>query len=215
MCRCVRLTGLFDRDELRSVFNAKTRAIITASEQSTARFSHAKNGIYRRSARSSTPFASLTNLRAHNLSRAVRDSTHLDGPGPGCENRTVIVNFHVEDLSVTGWRVGYSIAPPEITSGIRKVHDFSPSALLRRCSCRSLCAATPPEYYDKLQRTIGAARFLVPALEALDFAPSIRGRRYYIMTDISGFGFATTLSLQNTDPGGWRRLRARSSFYRR
>ena len=38
--------------------------------------------------------------------------------------RTVIVNSMSKTYSVTGWRVGYCIAPPDITSAIRKVHDF-------------------------------------------------------------------------------------------
>jgi aspartate/methionine/tyrosine aminotransferase len=42
----------------------------------------------------------------------------------GMRDRTVIVNSMSKTYSVTGWRVGYCIAPPEITSGIRKVHDF-------------------------------------------------------------------------------------------
>ena len=42
----------------------------------------------------------------------------------GMRERTVIVNSMSKTYSVTGWRVGYCIAPPEITSGIRKVHDF-------------------------------------------------------------------------------------------
>src|SRR5947199_6864936 len=43
---------------------------------------------------------------------------------PGMRDRTVIVNSMSKTYSVTGWRVGYCIASPEVTSAIRKVHDF-------------------------------------------------------------------------------------------
>ena len=43
---------------------------------------------------------------------------------PGMRERTVVVNSLSKTYSVTGWRVGYCIAPPDITSAIRKVHDF-------------------------------------------------------------------------------------------
>jgi aminotransferase len=42
----------------------------------------------------------------------------------GMRERTVIVNSMSKTYSVTGWRVGYCIAPPAITNAIRKVHDF-------------------------------------------------------------------------------------------
>ena len=43
---------------------------------------------------------------------------------PGMRERTVVINSMSKTYSVTGWRVGYCIAPPDITSAIRKVHDF-------------------------------------------------------------------------------------------
>src|SRR5205807_10363964 len=43
---------------------------------------------------------------------------------PGMEDRTVTINALSKTYSVTGWRVGWTVASPELTSGIRKVHDF-------------------------------------------------------------------------------------------
>jgi aminotransferase len=65
----------------------------------------------------------------------------------GMRDRTVIVNSMSKTYSVTGWRVGYCIASPEITSAIRKVHDFltvgaaaplqAPAPTLYRCRRRT------------------------------------------------------------------------------
>ena len=42
----------------------------------------------------------------------------------GMRDRTITINALSKTYSVTGWRVGWAIAPPEVTSAIRKVHDF-------------------------------------------------------------------------------------------
>jgi len=94
--------------------------------------------------------------------------------------------------SVTGWRVGYCIAPPEITSGIRKVHDFltvGAAAPLQAAGAYAL--ALPASYYDELQADYRARRdLLLPVLENAGFGTFRPDGAYYIMTDISGFGFA-------------------------
>jgi aminotransferase len=43
---------------------------------------------------------------------------------PGMRERTVMVNSMSKTYSVTGWRIGWVMAPPQICDGIRKVHDF-------------------------------------------------------------------------------------------
>jgi aminotransferase len=102
------------------------------------------------------------------------------------------VNSMSKTYSVTGWRVGYCIAPPEITSGIRKVHDFltvGAAAPLQAAGAYAL--SLPQEYYDKLQREYRARRdLLLPSLEAAGFKTFVPDGAYYIMTDISGFGFS-------------------------
>ena len=110
----------------------------------------------------------------------------------GMRERTVIVNSMSKTYSVTGWRVGYCIAPAEITSGIRKVHDFltvGAAAPLQAAGAYALSLA--PEYYDALQSEYRARRdLLLPVLEQAGFRTFVPDGAYYIMTDISQFGFS-------------------------
>jgi aminotransferase len=111
---------------------------------------------------------------------------------PGMRERTVIVNSMSKTYSVTGWRVGYCIAPAEITSGIRKVHDFltvGAAAPLQVAGAYAM--SLPAEYYHRLQAEYRARRdLLVPELEKAGFRVFVPDGAYYIMTDISNFGFA-------------------------
>src|ERR1044071_9672147 len=93
--------------------------------------------------------------------------------------------------SVAGWRVGYCIASPEITSATRKVHDFltvGAAAPLQAAGAYAL--SLPPDYYDRLQQEYRARRdLLLPVLEDVGFKTFRPVCAYYIMTDISAFGF--------------------------
>jgi aminotransferase len=111
---------------------------------------------------------------------------------PGMRDRTVVVNSMSKTYSVTGWRVGYCIAPPDITSGIRKVHDFltvGAAAPLQAAGAYAL--GLPAGYYEKLQQEYQARRdLLLPVLEEAGFRTFTPDGAYYIMTDISAFGFS-------------------------
>ena len=114
---------------------------------------------------------------------------------PGMRERTVTINSLSKTYSVTGWRVGYAIAPPELTSAIRKVHDFltvGAAAPLQEAGASAL--AFPQEYYDNLQAEYAHRRdILLPVLERSGFKCFVPKGAYYIMTDISGFGFPDDL----------------------
>jgi len=87
--------------------------------------------------------------------------------------------------------VGYCIAAPEVTSGIRKVHDFlTVGAAAPLQSAGAYALSLPPAYYDRLQAEYRARRDqLLPVLERAGFGTFAPDGAYYIMTDISGFGF--------------------------
>src|SRR5205085_3297028 len=109
----------------------------------------------------------------------------------GMRERTVIVNSMSKTYSVTGWRVGYCIASSEITSAIRKVHDFltvGAAAPLQAAGAYAL--SLPPSYYDQLQTNYEARRDLIlPELEKAGFKAFRPDGAYYVMTGISDFGF--------------------------
>ena len=109
----------------------------------------------------------------------------------GMRDRTVVVNSLSKTYSVTGWRVGYVIAPPDITSAIRKVHDFltvGAANPLQHAGAYAL--GLPPSYYAELQKEYQRKRdFIVPVLQSAGFKCEMPQGAYYVMTDISDFGF--------------------------
>jgi aminotransferase len=114
----------------------------------------------------------------------------------GMRERTVTISGISKTYSVTGWRIGYCLAPPPISSAIRKVHDFltvGAAAPLQEAAAVAL--DLPRDYYRQLAEGYRARRdFLVPALERAGFRTFMPRGAYYVMTDISGFGFADDVS---------------------
>jgi aspartate/methionine/tyrosine aminotransferase len=103
-----------------------------------------------------------------------------------------VINSMSKTYSVTGWRVGYCIAPPAITAAIRKVHDFltvGAAAPLQAAGAYAL--SLPPSYYERLRADYRARRdLLLPALEGAGFRTFRPDGAYYVMTEIGDFGFA-------------------------
>ncbi len=110
---------------------------------------------------------------------------------PGMRERTITINGLSKTYSVTGWRVGYAIAPPEISDAVRKMHDFltvGAAAPLQEAGVTAL--SLPEEYYQKLCADYLRRRDrTLAALEGAGFRCFMPHGAYYIMTDISSFGF--------------------------
>lgn len=105
----------------------------------------------------------------------------------GMQDRTITINALSKTYSVTGWRVGYVIASPDLTRSIRKVHDFltvgAPAPLQE---AGALALSLPAEYYDNLAADYRRRRdLLLGALRDTGFQCSTPRGAYYIMADFS------------------------------
>ncbi|HEX5703374.1 MAG TPA: aminotransferase class I/II-fold pyridoxal phosphate-dependent enzyme [Pyrinomonadaceae bacterium] len=185
----------FDRDELRAAFNPKTKAIIICNPNNPTGkvFTRDEMEFIAGLCQEFDALCFTDEIYEHILyPREGAEIAHISmAQIEGMRERTVIVNSMSKTYSVTGWRVGYCIASPEITSAIRKVHDFltvGAAAPLQAAGAYAL--SLPPSYYDHLQADYRARRDLIlPELEKAGFKTFRPDGAYYVMTDISNFGF--------------------------
>ncbi|MBQ2752213.1 MAG: aminotransferase class I/II-fold pyridoxal phosphate-dependent enzyme [Oscillospiraceae bacterium] len=114
---------------------------------------------------------------------------------PGMYQRTISCSSLSKTYSITGWRLGYTIAPPEITDRIKKVHDFltvGAAAPLQEAVVPALKFG--PEYYIDLQKKYTEKRDLfLKGLDDLGISHTVPQGAYYIMLDIAEFGFESDL----------------------
>jgi aspartate/methionine/tyrosine aminotransferase len=181
----------FDPDELAAAFSPNTKAIIlnTPNNPTGKVFSREELETIRDLAVRHDAFVITDEIYEYILydgARHISPAT-LDG----MRDRTITINGLSKTYSVTGWRVGWCIAPPETTAAIRKVHDFltvGAAAPLQEAGAVAL--AFPESYYEKLAADYRARRdLLLDILERAGFRCFRPRGTYYIMTDISAFGF--------------------------
>ncbi|MDT5296245.1 MAG: L-glutamine---4-(methylsulfanyl)-2-oxobutanoate aminotransferase [Acidobacteriota bacterium] len=185
----------FDPDELRAAFNEHTKAVILCNPNNPTGkvFTREEMEFIADLCREFDALCFTDEIYEHILyPREDREVEHISmAQLDGMRERTVVVNSMSKTYSVTGWRVGYVIAPPAITSAVRKVHDFltvGAAAPLQRAGAFAL--RMPPAYYEELQREYLRRReMLLPVLEEAGFGVFRPDGAYYIMTDISRFGF--------------------------
>ena len=110
---------------------------------------------------------------------------------PGMAERTVTISGLSKTYSVTGWRIGWAIAPAVLSNGIRKMHDFltvaAPAPLQE---AGAIALELPDTYYREMSAEYQRLRdWLVAILERKGFVCYPPSGAYYLMTDISGFGY--------------------------
>ncbi len=186
----------FDEQELRRAFHKNTKAIIvnTPNNPTGKVFTRAELELIRDLCVEFDVLAITDEIYEHILYDGTK---HISMASlPGMEERTITINGMSKTYSVTGWRVGWTIAPPRITDAIRKVHDFltvGAPAPLQEAGASAL--SMPESYYTKLAEGYRKRRDrLVPVLEGTGFRCFLPRGAYYVMTDISGFGYADDLA---------------------
>ena len=175
----------FDRAELEAAFTQKTRAIIinTPHNPTGKVFSRAELEIVAELCCRHDVLAITDEIYEHIL----YDGTcHLPlATLPGMAERTITINGISKTYSVTGWRIGYCLAAPEITAGIRKIHDFltvgAPAPLQEAAAVMMGCE---DDYYVKLADFYREKRdFLLKVLTDVGFCCYVPQGAYYIMAD--------------------------------
>jgi aspartate/methionine/tyrosine aminotransferase len=181
----------FDERELRAAFHHQTKAVIlnTPNNPTGKVFARRELELIRDLCVEFNVLAITDEIYEH----IVYDGTqHISMASlEGMSERTVTINGLSKSYSVTGWRVGWAVGPPAITNAIRKVHDFltvGAPAPLQEAGAAAL--GLPRAYYENLANGYKARRDrLMPALEEAGFRCFRPRGAYYVMTDISAFGF--------------------------
>lgn len=181
----------FDRDELRRAFTHRTKAIILNSPN---------NPTGRVFTRGELEFIAglCQEYDALCITDEIYEHIVYDGCAhipmmslPGMRDRTILVNSMSKTYSVTGWRVGWVLASPDLTDSIRKVHDFltvGAAAPLQQAGVVAL--SLPDSYYAELAAGYAARRDrMLEVLERTGFRSYRPAGAYYVMADISAFGF--------------------------
>ena len=114
---------------------------------------------------------------------------------PGMFERTISCSSLSKTYSITGWRLGYTIAPAQITERIKKVHDFltvGAAAPLQEAVVTAL--NFNDSYYDEVLDLYTAKRDLFcQGLDSIGLEHNVPQGAYYVMMDISEFGYDSDL----------------------
>lgn len=114
---------------------------------------------------------------------------------PGMRERTIVCNSLSKTYSITGWRLGYVMAPAEIADRVKKVHDFltvGAAAPLMEAAVTGLCF--DDSYYKGLQvHYTHMKELFTGGLDELGFAFTRPQGAYYVLMDISEYGYSDDL----------------------
>ena len=180
----------FDPDELRRAFSPRTKAIIlnTPNNPTGKVFSREELSIIASLCQEFDALAITDEIYEHILyDRAV----HIPILSlPGMRDRAILVNSLSKTYCVTGWRVGWVLAPPDLTDSIRKVHDFitvGAATPLQLAGVHALSFGA--DYYLRLTEGYEERRNqIVSSLQSVGFQCFIPQGAYYVMADVSSFG---------------------------
>jgi aminotransferase len=108
---------------------------------------------------------------------------------PGMADRTITISGASKSYSVTGWRIGWAVAPEDLSVGIRRAHDFVTVGAPHPLQEAAITAlGLPDAYYVELREGYRRRRdLLLGYLERAGFVAWKPGGAYYILTDVAHF----------------------------
>jgi aspartate/methionine/tyrosine aminotransferase len=186
----------FDADELRRAFEhgAKALVLCNPSNPSGKVFTRTELQVIANLAEEFDAFV-LTDEVYEHIIYAPHQHTYF-ATLPGMFNRTLSCSSLSKTFSMTGWRLGYVIAPPIVINEARKVHDFltvGAAAPLQEAAITAL--ELPDSYYNELQRLYTEKRTMfLEYLEAAGLRYTEPQGAYYVMVDISEFGWKSDVA---------------------
>ena len=186
----------FDPDELRRAFTPRTKAIILNSPNNPTGkvFTRSELEFIASLCQEFDALAITDEIYEHIL---YDGAVHIPMASlPGMRERSILVNSMSKTYAVTGWRVGWVLAPPDLSDSIRKVHDFltvGAAAPLQQAGVLAL--GFGDDYYARLASDYAARRaHLLETLTAAGLRCFVPRGAYYVMTDISTLPFSDDLS---------------------
>jgi aspartate/methionine/tyrosine aminotransferase len=194
----------FDERELRDAFTDRTRGIVvnTPNNPTGKVFSRDELDVIGRLCQRHGVVAFTDEIYEH---ITYDGTTHVPiATIPGMEDRTVTVSALSKTYAVTGWRVGWTIAPAGLTDGIRTVHDFltvgAPTPL-QHAGVTAL--SLPDSYYETIAREYGERRdLMMRLLHETGFEARPPRGAYYVMASFAQLapeddvGFATRMAAE-------------------
>ncbi len=185
----------FDADELEAAFRQKPKALILCNPSNPCGkvFTEAELLTIASLAERYDTFVITDEVYEH-IVYAPHKHTYFASL-PGMWERTISCSSLSKTYSITGWRLGYIIAAPEIIENAKKVHDFltvGAAAPLQEAAVTGLRFGD--DYYRALADTYTAKRDLfLRGLDDLRIAHTVPQGAYYVLLDVSEFGFADDL----------------------
>ena len=179
----------FDHDELRRAFNTRTRAIVinTPHNPTGKVYSREELELIARLCIEHGAIAITDEIYEHLVYRGKHISI---ATLPGMAERTITISGASKTYSVTGWRIGWLIAPAALSSAIRKVHDFLTVGAAHPLQVAIAEALQlPPSFYVELLGDYHERRdAIVGGLRECGFDATAPDGAYYVMAGIGSFG---------------------------
>jgi N-succinyldiaminopimelate aminotransferase len=180
----------FDPSELAAVFSRRTRAILLNTPHNPTGKVFSKDEL-----------ATIAELCRERDALCITDEVyeHLVYEGrhvpmaslPGMRERTITISSFGKTFSLTGWKIGWACAAPELVAAVRSAHQFITFATatpLQHGAAAALAAG--PEYYAGLLADYRDRRdYLVGELTRIGFRAAAPGGAYFVLADFRAFGF--------------------------